>query len=82
MKLIEPIIKPALIATFLGCWIGETSTLVLSILFTYLLGGSYSYDLFMFTVYILWSIFSAAFSDILFVSLTAIFFAYFRRKSA
>jgi hypothetical protein len=82
MKLVEPTIKPVLIATFLGCWIGEAFTFVLSIFVTYLLGGSYGYDLFMFAFYVPWGIFATAFSGILFISLTAIFFANFKRKSA
>jgi hypothetical protein len=82
MKLIKPTIKPALIATFLGCWIGGTSTWVLNIFITHFLGGSYNYDPFIFALYIILGIFSAAFSITLFVSLTAILFADLRRKSA
>lgn len=80
VRYVEPLTKQVFIATFVGCWIGEASTLVFNVVVTYLLGSSYSYDSLMFGLYLLWGLFAAAFSSTLFISLTAILLADFKRK--
>lgn len=80
VRSVEPLTKLVFIATFVGCWIGEASTLILNVVVTHLLGGSYGYGPLMFGLYLMWGLFAAAFSSTLFISLTAILLAYFRRK--
>jgi hypothetical protein len=74
-----PQINPVIVSTFLGCWIGEASTLTLNILINYLLGGSH--DLLLPVFYILWGLFAAAFSATLFITLTAILLANYSKTT-
>lgn len=69
------LIRPAIVSVFLGCWIGQVTSQLINFGLIYLQGGSYGGDILWTTLYFLWSIFAAAFSSILFISLTAILLA-------
>jgi len=71
--------RPIILSTFLGCWVGQVAGLILNIAVTNYLGSSYGLDI-LSALYMLWSLFTAAFSSVFFISFSAILFAYYNRK--
>jgi len=76
----KPTFKPIIASTFLGCWIGQLTTLTVDTSITFLSGGSYGSDYFQLIFWIIWQIFTSAFSSIFFISLAAILFAYYQNN--
>jgi hypothetical protein len=70
-------IKPIMVCTFLGCWIGGVAILAVQQYIQNPDVGGYSGALILqFTLWIIWEIFSTAFSAVFFVSLAALLFAH------
>jgi hypothetical protein len=73
-------IKPIMMCTFLGCWIGGVAILAVHEYILYPGVGSYSWGLILqFTLWTIWEIFSTAFSAVFFVSLAALLFAHWQK---
>lgn len=72
-------LRPAIVSTFLGCWIGGEIIVALNILIVFAQGVQFESVSWGSIFYVLWQIFAAAFSPILFVSLTAILYVYYQK---
>ena len=73
-------IKPIMVCTFLGCWIGGVAILAVQEYILYPGVGGYSGGLILqFTLWTIWEIFSTAFSAVFFVSLAALLFAHWQK---
>ena len=74
-----PIFQSIIVSTFLGCWVGGVAIFVVD-RFISSLGGAIYDSVLLYTFWIIWSIFALAFSQIFFVSLAAILWAYYQKS--
>lgn len=68
-----------IVSTFLGCWTGGVAIFVVDRFISSLGGATYD-SVLLYTFWIGWSIFALAFSQIFFVSLAAILWAYYQKS--
>lgn len=87
MKVPESVYKPILTSIFLGSWIGGVVIFCLDLSFTLDLSiiilnqNSYGTGSLLFSIiWVIWRIFASAFSNVLFVCVAAVLFAYYRKR--
>ncbi len=79
-KRVEPTseFKPIIVSIFAGCWIGGVSAFAVDFFISLYRGSEYTYFRF-YPLWAPWILFTFAFSELFFVSLTAVLYAHYKR---
>ena len=79
-KVASESLKPIMVCTFLGCWIGGVAVWAVLVCINYLYSGGYGWHLTLeYTLWTIWKVFSTAFSAIFFVSLVGLLLAHWQK---